>query len=65
MNFANLFLSLSLIFSLSIHGYSTDKEPEKSGGIKQEIKKYIAHHLKDSHSFGVASYTNRLAKKFI
>ena len=40
MNFANLFLSLSLIFSLSIHGYSTDKDPEKSGGIKQEIKKY-------------------------
>ena len=26
--------------------------------LAEEIKKYIAHHLKDSHSFGVASYTN-------
>ena len=63
MNFANFFLSLSLIFSLSIHGYSADKDPEKSGGIKEEIKKYITHHLKDSHSFGVASYTNEIGKK--
>ena len=63
MNFANFFLSLSLIFSLSIHGYSPDKDPEKPGGIKEEIKKYITHHLKDSHSFGVASYTNEIGEK--
>ena len=63
MNFANFFLSFSLIFSLSIHGYSLDKDPEKTGNIKQEIKKYIAHHLKDSHSFGFASYTNENDEK--
>ena len=63
MNFANFFLSFSLIFSLSIHGYSLDKDPEKTGDIKEEIKKYIAHHLKDSHSFGIASYTNENDEK--
>ena len=63
MNFANFFLSFSLIFSLSIHGYSLDKDPEKTGDIKEEIKKYIAHHLKDSHSFGFASYTNENDEK--
>ena len=33
MNFANFFLLFSLIFSLSIHGYSIDKDPEKTGDI--------------------------------
>ncbi len=63
MNFANFFLSLSLVFCLSAHGYSIDKDPEKSGGIKEEIKEYITHHLKDSHSFGVASYTKENGEK--
>ena len=47
MNFAKFFLSVSLVFSLSTYGYSIDKDPEKSGGIKEEIKEYITHHLKD------------------
>ena len=63
MNFAKFFLSFSLIFSLSVHGYSIDKNPQKNVDIKEEIKKYIAHHLKDSHSFGVASYTNENNEK--
>ena len=63
MNFAKFFLSISLVFCLSTHGYSIDKDPEKSGGIKEEIKEYITHHLKDSHSFGVASYTKKNGEK--
>ena len=63
MNFAKFFLSVSLVFSLSTYGYSIDKDPEKSGGIKEEIKEYITHHLKDSHSFGVASYTKENGEK--
>ena len=63
MNFANFFLSFSLIFSLSVHGYPVDKNPEKKGSIKEEIKEYITHHLKDSHSFGVASYTKENGEK--
>ena len=63
MNFAKFFLSVSLVFSLSTYGYSIDKDPEKSGGIKEEIKEYITHHLKDSHSFGVASYTKANGEK--
>ena len=63
MNFAKLFLSLILVLSLPTYGYSIDKDLEKSGGIKEEIKKYITHHLKDSHSFGVASYTKENGEK--
>ena len=63
MNFANFFLSFSLIFSLSIHGYSLDKDCDKALSNKEKIKKYIAHHLKDSHSFGFASYTNENCEK--
>ena len=63
MNFAKFFLSLSLVFCLTTQGYSIDKDPVKSGGIKEEIKEYITHHLKDSHSFGFASYTKESGEK--
>jgi F-type H+-transporting ATPase subunit a len=35
---------------------SNDKTPEKKGSLKEEIKAYIQHHLKDSHDFYLGSY---------
>ena len=36
---------------------------EKEGGIKTEIKEFIFHHLKDSHSFGITSYKKQTGEK--
>ena len=63
MNFAKFFLSALLILSANLCAYSIEKDPEQKGGIKEEIKEYIAHHLKDSHSFGIASYTKENGEK--
>ena len=56
---------LSIVFSL-IFGLSTfaspikvsDKEIKEDGGIKTEIKDYITHHLKDSHSYSLTSWVD-------
>ena len=35
----------------------TDSKDEKKGGdLKTEIKEYITHHLKDSHSYSLTSW---------
>ena len=65
MNFAKFFLSALLILSANLCAYSIEKDPEQKGGIKEEIKEYIAHHLKDSHSFGIASYTKENHNTFV
>ncbi|MDX1332041.1 MAG: F0F1 ATP synthase subunit A, partial [Robiginitalea sp.] len=40
--------------------FAKESSPEAEGpeGIKAEIKEYIDHHLQDSHSFNIASYTD-------
>jgi len=40
--------------------FAKESSPEAKGpeGIKAEIKEYIDHHLQDSHSFNIASYTD-------
>lgn len=56
---------LSIVFLL-IFGLSTfaspikvsDKEIKEDGGIKTEIKDYITHHLKDSHSYSLTSWVD-------
>ena len=56
---------LSIVFLL-IFGLSTfaspikvsDKEIKQDGGIKTEIKDYITHHLKDSHSYSLTSWVD-------
>ena len=63
MNFANFFLSLSLIFSLSIHGYSPEKDPEKSGGIKEEIK-ILKKRLKEYEVSTSNSYGENVSVKY-
>ena len=58
MKHVKIFILFFILFSLSSHGFNSDKNLEKKGDIKSEIKKYIKHHLKDSHSFYLTSFTN-------
>mgnify|MGYP001469811974 FL=1 len=41
------------------------KEPKKEGSLKEEVKAYIQHHLKDSHDFYLGSYKDDDKKKYI
>ncbi len=52
-------LAVSL-FCLGPVLFAKESAPEAEGpeGTKAEIKEYIDHHLKDSHSFNLASYTD-------
>ncbi len=43
--------------------HSTDKIEEASSSLKSEIKKFINHHLLDSHGFGLFSYEDESGKK--
>ena len=43
---------------MSLYAFDSNKNVEKNEDIKSEIKKYIKHHLKDSHSFYLTSFTN-------
>ncbi|MBL6649493.1 MAG: F0F1 ATP synthase subunit A [Flavobacteriaceae bacterium] len=57
-----LSIVFSLIFGLSTFASSikvSEKEKKQEGGIKIEIKDYITHHLKDSHSYSITSWTNK------
>lgn len=53
--------TLSILFAF-VTTFSFAKEEtkhdEEGGGLKQEIKEYIDHHLKDTHHFGLFSYKN-------
>ena len=59
-NYRKLLLIAITFFVGSFNCYSSiennAKEEKKEGGIKSEIKEYIAHHLKDSHSYSITSY---------
>lgn len=59
-NYRKLLLIAITFFVGSFNSYSSiennAKEEKKEGGIKSEIKEYIAHHLKDSHSYSITSY---------
>ena len=58
---------LLLFFTLSISNFNLASPVilnEKEGGdIKSNIKEFIFHHLKDSHSFGITSYKNESGEK--
>ena len=56
------------IFTISFVGnasavVSPDTSDEKDSDKKSEIKEFIQHHLKDSHDFGLASYTDASGEK--
>ena len=59
-------LLFSLIFGLSMFAspIETDSKDEKKGGdLKTEIKEYITHHLKDSHSYSLTSWIDESTGK--
>ena len=58
-NLVNLLTSLLLLVTFSMNASEGNKTEEGHGenNIKQEIKEFIGHHLKDSHDFSVFSYT--------
>jgi|TARA_B110000305_G_C19457465_1_gene651907 F-type H+-transporting ATPase subunit a len=59
-NLVNLLTSLLLLVTFSMNaseGNKTEGEGHGENNIKQEIKEFISHHLKDSHDFSVFSYT--------
>jgi len=41
------------------------QETEKKGSVKDEIKAYIQHHLKDSHDFYLGSYKEKGKKHYV
>ena len=61
--------TLLVLFTLSLScnafAVSSAKEKEQSGSLKNEIKAYIQHHLKDSHDFYLGSYKDGEKKKYI
>ncbi len=64
--FKNIFhiaLLVVLIFTPSLNASEINESDSKTTNKKSEIKKYILHHLKDSHDFNLLSYTNELGKK--
>ena len=55
---AKFFILFFIFSSLSLYSFDSNKNLGESEDIKSEIKKYIKHHLKDSHSFYLTSFTN-------
>ena len=63
MFFSKKFLFVTLFSTLAFcTAFSAESSVEKKDK-KTEIKKYITHHLKDSHSFYLTSYTKADGKK--
>ena len=64
-NLVNLLTSLLLLVTFSMNASKGNKTEEGHGenNIKQEIKEFIGHHLKDSHDFSVFSYTAESGEK--
>jgi len=58
MKRAKFFILFFILSSLSLYAFDTNKNLEENEDLKSEIKKYIKHHLKDSHSFYLTSFTN-------
>ena len=59
------FLLLFIAFLTCNYGLANPSETKekKEGDIKTEIKEFVFHHLKDSHSFGITSYENKNGEK--
>ncbi len=55
---AKFFILFFIFSSLSLYSFDSNKNLGEREDIKSEIKKYIKHHLKDSHSFYLTSFTN-------
>ena len=51
--------ALLLFVTFSASAFQDQKHEEKHSkkGTKEEIKEFINHHLKDSHDFGITSFT--------
>ena len=63
MKRAKFFILFFILSSLSLYAFDTNKNLEENEDLKSEIKKYIKHHLKDSHSFYLTSFTNNYTEK--
>lgn len=61
-----IFLALFTLF-IAATSFANDsaKEGEKKGSVKDEIKAYIQHHLKDSHDFYLGSYKENGKKHYV
>ena len=55
----------TLLLATHVFAVSNDKDPGKTVSLKDEIKAYIQHHLKDSHDFYLGSYKDGNKKKYI
>jgi len=66
-NFIKLFPIITLFFVGSFYLQASfeinTKETNSKGSKKSEIKEYINHHLKDSHSYSLTSYTDEQTGK--
>ena len=66
-NFIKLFPIITLFFVGSFYLQASFeiniKETNSKGSKKSEIKEYINHHLKDSHSYSLTSYTDEQTGK--
>ena len=66
-NFIKLFPIITLFFVGSFYLQASfeinTKETKSKGSKKSEIKEYINHHLKDSHSYSLTSYTDEQTGK--
>lgn len=56
-------LLLLVAFSTSAIEDNKHEKADSGEGTKQEIKEFINHHLKDSHDFGITSYTAENGEK--
>ncbi len=54
----NLLAATLLCLGPVLFARESSSETEGPKGTKEEIKEYIDHHLQDSHSFNIASYTD-------
>ena len=60
-----LLVLFTLSLSLNAFALTSAKEGEKKGSLKDEIKAYVQHHLKDSHDFYLGSYKEDGKKQYI
>ncbi len=60
-----VYLFFLIFFATNAFAADAVKEPQKEGSLKDEIKAYIQHHLKDSHDFYLGSYKEGDKKKYI
>ena len=55
----------ALFFAVNAFAADSVKDSKKEGSLKEEIKAYVQHHLKDSHDFYLGSYKEGDKKKYI